>query len=213
MVAVVIAVLLACPSAQAGNTVPAVAAFDAMFATVDDYSYDLHAHEVRGAQTQDRVYNFQFLRPSYAKSLILEGDDKGGGAVWTGGSEVSAHRGGLIAGLHAKLDLNDPRVVSLRGFTTVAGLIQNIVGGYKDTSGTLTQADGGTVGSVQTDRVDLKIADPARYDGVTEQILYLDRATHWPVRQIVYAGSEIVMDAQFTDIKVNIGLRPSDFPF
>lgn len=197
----------------ASNSAPAIAAFDTMFSGVNDYTYELHSHEVKGTRTQDRVYQFEFLKPSYAKSLILDGDDKGGGAVWTGGAQVDAHRGGLISGLHAKIDVNDPRAVSLRGYTTPAGLIQNIVRTYVDTPGTLTQSDGGRVGAVETDRLDLRIADPQTYDGATEQVLWLDHVTHWPVRQVVYAGSEIVIDDAFTAIKTNVGLKPSDFPF
>lgn len=199
---------------RASNTSPAIVAFDAMFAGVNDYTYVLRAHEIKGTRTQDRTYSFAFLRPSYAKSLIVEGEGKGGGAVWDGGSQVNAHAGGLFAGLHAKIDINDPRAVSLRGFTTPAGLIQNFIRAYKDTPGTLAQTDGGPAGAARTtDRLDLKIADPASYDGVTESILYLDAATHWPVRQIVYEGSQIVMDQQFSGIRTNVGLKPGDFPF
>ncbi len=200
-------------SARAASKVPAIAAFDATFAGVNDYTYDLHSHEVQGSRTQERHYNFQFLRPSYAKSLVVDGDGKGGGAVWIGGSQVSAHSGGLLANARVKFDLNDPRVVSLRGYTTPAGLIQNFVRSYLDTPGVLGQSDGGTVGGVATDRIDLQIADPAKYDGATEQVLWFDSTTHWPVRQVVYAGTAVVIDDTFTDIKTNVGLKPSDFPF
>ena len=205
---------LALAALAAGNPEPpAMAQFDAMFAGVNDYTYVLHSHEVKGTRTQDRVYQFDFLRPSYAKSLILDGDGKGGGAVWTGGPQVSAHLGGIASVVHGKLDIDDSRVVSLRGFSTPAGLIQNFMRSYLETPGTLVQMPGGPVGGAQTDRIDLKLADPARYDGITEQVLWIDRATHWPVRQVVYAGSIIVIDDAFSDIHTNVGLKPSDFPF
>lgn len=184
-----------------------------MFAGVADYTYDLHSHEVKGAATQDRVYAFAFLRPQYVKSLIIDGDGKGGGAVWTGGSQVNAHAGGLLAAAHVKIDLNDPRAVSLRGFTTPAGLVQTMVDAYKGIEGSLVQGDGGTIEGVATDSLDLKIADPAKYDGVTEQVMYIDRNTHWPVRQLIYVGSLVVIDQRFTDFQANVGLKPSDFPF
>ena len=43
-------------------------------------------------------------------------------------------------------------------------------------------------------------------------ILYVNHETHWPVRQIVYAGPAIILDQHFSDIKTNTGLKPSDFP-
>ena len=44
-------------------------------------------------------------------------------------------------------------------------------------------------------------------------ILYLSKETHWPVRQIMYDGSQIVLDETVTDLKTNVGLKESDFPF
>ena len=55
-----------------------------MFAGVTDYTYTLKSHEVKGTATQDRVYSYQFLKPHYTKTLIEDGDGKGGGGVWTG---------------------------------------------------------------------------------------------------------------------------------
>lgn len=200
-------------AARAANTVPAITAFDAMFAGINDYEFKLHSHEVKGGATQDRVYDYQFLKPHYVKTLILEGDGKGGGGVWVGGDQVSGHQGGLLALIHLKVDLHDPRAVSLRGYTIPDGLIQNIIDGYGQIPGTLTQGAGGTVDGVETDRLDLKVADPSKNNGISEQILYLNHSTHWPVRQVLYAGNQIVLDQHFTDIQTNTGLKPSDFPF
>ncbi len=69
------------------------------------------------------------------------------------------------------------------------------------------------IGGVPTDRLELKVADPASNDGISQQILYLSQETHWPVRQILYAGSQIILDETITDLKTNIGLTQNDFPF
>jgi outer membrane lipoprotein-sorting protein len=92
-------------------------------------------------------------------------------------------------------------------------LLQRIVAKYASIPGTLTQADGGKIGGVATDRLDLTVADPSSNDGVSEQIMYLSKETHWPVRQILYSGSQIVLDESITDLKANVGLTQSDFPF
>jgi hypothetical protein len=109
--------------------------------------------------------------------------------------------------------MNDPRAISLRGVTIPQGLLQRIVDDYATISGKLTQTDGGKIGGVLTDRLDLKAADPAANDDVTEQILYLSKETHWPIRQIMYSGTQIVLDENVTDLKTNVGLKQSDFPF
>jgi hypothetical protein len=37
--------------------------------------------------------------------------------------------------------------------------------------------------------------------------------THWPLRQILYSGSQIVLDESVENLKTNTGLTQSDFPF
>ncbi|MFY9665188.1 MAG: hypothetical protein WAK19_12140 [Candidatus Cybelea sp.] len=198
---------------RAANSAPAIAAFDQTFAGVNDYTADLHVHEAKDTQTQDRVYQYAFMKPHYVKTLILDGDGKGSGGVWIGGDQVSGHQGGILSGFHLKVDLHDPRAVSLRGVTIPQGLIQRIVDDYATIPGKLTQVSGGKVNGVETDRLDLKVTDPTSNNGISEQILYLSKATHWPVRQIMYDGSQIVLDENVTDLKTNVGLTQADFPF
>jgi outer membrane lipoprotein-sorting protein len=197
---------------RAANSAPAITAFDQVFDGTNDYTAILHVHEAKGDQTQDRVYSYEFMKPHYAKTLILDGDGKGSGGVWVGGDQVSGHQGGIFSGIHLKVDVNDHRAVSLRGVTIPEGLLQHIVDNYATISGKLVQQDGGKVGGVPTDRLDLKVAPGANGD-VTEMILYLSKDTHWPVRQILYAGSQIVLDETVSDLKTNVGLKQSDFPF
>jgi outer membrane lipoprotein-sorting protein len=204
---------MTCITARAANEAPAIAAFDRTFAGISDYTCTLHVHEAKGTQTQDRVYEYSFMKPHYVKTLILSGDGKGSGGVWIGTNQVSGHQGGLFSGIHLKIDLHDPRAISLRGVTIPEGLMQRIVDNYATTPGKLTQLDGGKVQGVDTDRLELKAADPASNNGISDQILYLSKETHWPVRQIMYSGSQIVLDENVDDLKTDVGLKQSDFPF
>jgi outer membrane lipoprotein-sorting protein len=204
---------MTCITARAANEAPAIAAFDRTFAGISDYTCTLHVHEAKGTQTQDRVYEYAFMKPHYVKTLILSGDGKGSGGVWVGTNQVSGHQGGLFSGIHLKIDLHDPRAVSLRGVTIPDGLLQRIVDNYGTTPGKLTQLDGGKVQGVDTDRLELKVADPTSNNGISDQILYLSKETHWPVRQILYSGSQIVLDENVDDLKTDVGLKQSDFPF
>ncbi|MGB8909784.1 MAG: hypothetical protein WCC84_13660, partial [Candidatus Cybelea sp.] len=137
----------------------------------------------------------------------------GSGGVWIGGDQVSGHLGGILSGIHLKIDLHDPRAVSLRGVTIPDGLLPRIIDDYGTIPGKLTQTDGGRIGGIETDRLELNVANPASNHDITEQILYLSRETHWPVRQIMYSGSQIVLDESVNDLKTNVGLTQSDFPF
>jgi outer membrane lipoprotein-sorting protein len=202
-----------CVTASAAKEAPAIAAFDRTFAGVSDYTCVLHSHEVNGTQTQDRVYRYSFMKPHYLKTLIVDGDGKGSGAVWVGGDQVNGHPGGMLAGIHVKINLHDARAVSLHGVTIPEGLLPGIIDDYRTIPGNLTQSDGGKIGDVETDRLDLKVADPSSNHGISEQVLYLSKKTHWPTRQIMYSGSQIVVDESVSDLKMNVGLTQSDFPF
>ncbi len=203
----------ACGVTAAAAETPAIAAFDRTFALTNDYTCILHVHEAKGTQVQDRVYQYWFMKPHSVKTLIVDGDGKGSGGVWVGTNQVSGHQGGLFSGIHLKIDLHDPRAVSLRGVTIPEGLLPRIIDDYATIPGKLTQTDGGKIGGVDTDRLDLKVTDPSSNHDVTEQILYLSKETHWPIRQIMYSGSQIVLDETVSDLKTNVGLKQSDFPF
>ena len=209
-----ISVVLSVPNAaRAANNAPEIEAFNAMFAKVTSYTYKLKAHEVEGTATQNRVYDYSFLKPHFAKTLIESGDGQGSGGVWTGGDQVSGHQGGILSGIHLKVDLHDGRAVSLRGYTIPDGLIQNIIAVYANTPGTLHQQAGGAIGGVQTVLLDLRPSNPAADGGITDRRIWINAATHWPVREVAYAGDQVVLDQQFTDINPNAGLTQNDFPF
>lgn len=205
--------LSSAPIAAPAASTPAIAAFDDAFAKVNDYTITVHAHEVKGDRTQDRVYHYWFKRPNLAKTLIVSGDGTGSGGVWNGGDKVSGHQGGMLAFIHLKVDLHDPRATSLRGYTIPQGLLQNEVQKYKDTKGDLTERTGPTIDGSPTDEVDLKIADPSANDNITRATMYFSKTTHFPVRQIRYENDKIVTDTSFSDLKTNVGLADSDFPF
>jgi outer membrane lipoprotein-sorting protein len=202
-----------CVAASAANEAPAITAFDQAFASVNDYTCILHVREAKGTQTQDRVYQYFVMKPHYVKTLILDGVGKGSGGVWVGGDQVSGHLGGILSGIHLKIGVHDSRAVSLRGVTIPEGLLPRVIDDYGTIPGKLTQVDGGKVGGVETDRVELKVADPASNHDVSDQILYLSKETHWPIRQIMYSGSQIVLDESIRDLKTNVGLTQGDFPF
>lgn len=213
MLVAVIAALSWVTPVSADNTAPAIDAFNQAFASVNDYTYKLHSREGLGSQTQDRVYDYWFMKPHYAKTYIESGDGQGSGGVWNGGDRVSGHQGGILAAIHINVDLHDGRAVSLRGMTVPDGLIQNIVATYATTTGKLIQEDGGTLQGVPTDRLELDVADPTTTHGVTKMILYLNQNTHFPLRQLLYTGDTIVVDQTFIDLRTNVGLTQNDFPF
>lgn len=202
---------LAAPAAA--STVPAIRAFDRAFAKVNDYTVTVSAHERLGNQSQFRVYHYWFKRPNLAKTLIIKGDGAGSGGVWNGGDQVSGHQGGFLAFIHLKVGLHDSRATSLRGYTIPEGLLQNEVDKYTKIPGKLTQSAGPVIDGQPTEMVQLEVANPDANQHVSRMVIYLSKTTYFPLRQIRYHGNRWVADDSFTDLKTNVGLKTSDFPF
>ncbi len=204
---------IAIPHARAlAATTPALDAFNAAFAKTTSFTYKLHSHEVEGTDSQDRVYDYSFMKPNNAKTLIESGDGKGSGGVWKGGDTVSGHQGGFLSGIHLTVSLHDKRATSLRGYTIPDGLPQNIVATYQNIKGTLKEThNAGVIGGGQTDMVELTVLDPNTNGGVTDKKIYFSQSTHFPVREIVYAGTVKILDQSFTDWNLNANLTAGDF--
>ncbi len=185
----------------------------AAFAKVNDYTADIVVHEVKGSDVQDRTYAYSYLKPSDVKLLIVAGPGRGSGAVWTGGDQVSGHRGGILSGIHMKVSLHDPQVMSLRGDTLDTGTVGAMLEQFKDAKGTVTEMDDRTVDGQLCDELSLKPADPAALGGVTRVDLYISHSSHMPVRRERYIGDQLVKSEHVTNEKINTGLTPSDFPF
>jgi outer membrane lipoprotein-sorting protein len=200
--------------ALAGGTTPALTAFDQAFAQINDYTYNLRAHEVQGSNVQDRVYAYSFMKPHFAKTLITSGDGNGSGGVWAGGDQVSGHQGGFLSGIHLKVGLHDGRATSMLGYTIPDGLMQTVVARYKNVAGDLSQHVGGRIDGAQTDVVTLVPSNPsAQNNGATRDTIYFSQANHLPLREILYVGSTVILDQSFLNVKTNTGLTQNDFPF
>lgn len=201
--------MLALPASAA--SVPAITAFEEIFSKVNDYTVTVHAHEVSGNQTQDRVYQYWYKKPHLVKTLIVSGPGAGGGGVWDGGDTVSGHQGGILAFIHLRVGIHDGRATSLRGYTIPDGLLQNQVGKYTTIKGQLSERNGPVIGGQETTMVELKVDPGAGEPGETRALIYFSKATHLPVAQMRYDGDKLVSQEFWTNLRLNVGLKDSDF--
>lgn len=178
---------------------------------IDNYSCSIVVHETLGTQVQNRTYDYWFKKPDLAHIEITAGPGRGSGSWWHGGDTVVGHQGGLLRGIHMTISLTDPRAVSLRGDTMNTASFGYILGVYQSGIGTESEADGGTIDGTPTDMIALKITNPSAYKDVTRDVLYLSKATHLPVRRMRYEGDTLVKQEDFTNVKLNPGLKDSDF--
>ena len=199
---------LACTARASAS---ALTDFNDAWNKVDNYSCSIVVHETLGTQTQDRKYDFWFKKPNLAHIEITSGPGKGSGSVWHGGDTVLGHQGGLFHGVKMNISLNDGRAVSLRGDNMTVGIFGNILAYYQSQASALTEGPGETIDGAATDMVTLKIANPAANKNVSRDVLYLSKATHLPVRRVKYEGDALVKQEDFVNVKLNPGLKDSDF--
>ncbi len=209
------ALLAAAVGAPAGATAPpsALAQANDAFAKVDDYHMTIAVHETAGDQVQDRTYAVSFKKPSLEKVDIVAGAGKGSGIVWLGGDTVRGHRGGLFSGLKMTLDLHNSQVVTLRGDSVDHATIASMLDQFARTKGTVSQAPGPQIDGAGSDALTLDVADPTSDHDVSRVVLYLSEATHLPVRRESFVGTQLVKSEHVTDMKTNVGLTASDFPW
>ncbi|MHB8140520.1 MAG: hypothetical protein ACYDA5_08615 [Vulcanimicrobiaceae bacterium] len=198
-------------SASAANSTPAISAFQALIANVHSYTFRLQSHEVKGSQTQSRVYQYWFMKPHFAKTLILSGDGQGSGGVWSGGNTVSGHQGGILSMIHLTVSIHDPRATSLLGYTIPDGLLQNVVDKYVTTPGRLSQVAGGKINGQLTDAVTLIPNGPTPKRHITKMMIFFSRTSHLPLRNIEWSGNTIILDQSFLHIKLHAHLNGGNF--
>lgn len=191
----------------------ALAEANEAFAKLTDYTATITVHEVDGRGVEDRTYAYAFKKPAYVKADIVAGPGKGGGIVWLGGDKVKGHRGGILSGIRLTLDLHNKQVLSLRGDSVDTGTFGAILDQLKTVKGEISESEGPPVDGMATDALTLKVAAPSTAGGVTKIVLYLSRANHLPSKRERFAGDQLVKSETITDVKINVGLKTSDFPF
>lgn len=197
--------------AAAAPAASSLSEFSEAWAKVSDYSCSIVVHETQGSQTQDRRYDFWFKKPTFAKLEIVSGPGRGSGASWTGGDKVRGHRGGILAGIKMSVSINDAQAVSLRGDNISTASFGYILSNLQSGKGTLSEAAGDAIEGAPTDMIALKIANPAADHNVTRDVVYLSKVSHLPVRRVRYEGDTLVKEEDFVSVKLNPGLRESDF--
>ncbi len=200
-------------TARAAASTSALSAASAAFAKIDDYRTTVVVHEIEGARVEDRTYVVLFKKPTMERVDVVAGPGRGSGIVWLGGDTVKGHRGGLLSGIHVTLSLHDKQVTTLRGDTVESATIPAMLDDFKNVKGQVSEGPGPAIGGATTVAVTLAIAGPADYDGVTREILYLSDVTHLPMRRERYIDSTLVKSEEITDMKTDVGLSASDFPW
>jgi outer membrane lipoprotein-sorting protein len=188
-----------------------VAQFAQAVGSFDDYTVSISTHELSGDNVQDRGYKYAFKKPALAKIETVSGPGRGSAAVWHGGDTVRGHQGGFFSGIKLNIGIHDGRAVSLRGDTIDSASFPAQLEHFRTTKGELSEAAGPAIGGVATESLTLKVADPAANGNVSRDVLFLSSANHLPLRRERFEGERLVKQEEFTNLKLNAGLKDDDF--
>jgi len=187
-------------AAQVNKSTPEFEAFRKAWQGLTNYSLVVVSHETSndGKHSEDRTYDYKFVKPSVAQISIIAGPGKGGGAVWQGGPTIKGHRGGLLSHITLTIAKDDPRALSLRGNQIEYASFGYELDHYASTPGTLAESKGadGNVAITFT-------PNAAENTGVTREVLSLSPSMNLPVKREQFVGDKSVSTETFSNVKLN----------
>jgi len=179
------------------NSTPALGEFAQAWASVHQYTATIQLYEQKGTNTEHAVFAYTFTKPSSLTMHVQQGPNSGATVVWSGSKTVVATKTGAFGISGSKtVSLHDSLVTSIRGSTVKDLSFGSILAHAKKTPGTIEQGPG-VIADQPVDVVTLTVTDPSKDRGLTREILYLSKATHFPVRVDGYDGSQLVQSLQF----------------
>ena len=191
--------------------------FAKRWATIDDYTATIVAHEVDGTRTDDRTFRFWFRKPDHAKLEMTEGYDRGTVVLWTGGSRVHVHVAGLGL-IPLSYGIHDSKVTSMRGNSIARPNLGPTIDCFEQHRDAVRAGSGPTIDGRATQTLTLEIdgglgcpGEPAQDRDVTKDVLTMTRDDGFVVLRERYAGDSLVERWELRDLRVNVGLTDSDF--
>lgn len=187
-------------SAVPARSAPAVMAFANALAAVTAYNATITVFEQQGLRVQNVIFKYTFRRPSTVTVDVVGGPNNGVSLLWTGGTTVSAHRGGtgLNGVFKETLSLHDPKVTTIRGSPVDELSFDRILAHAQQTAGKISQSPGVIINDVPTDAVTLIPTHPAP-GTYTREIIEIAKSTHLPMRVLGYQGTTLVRRIDVVD--------------
>jgi hypothetical protein len=200
------------------NAAPLLSRLAETWSAIHDYRVDIEANELVGKSWNVRRVRYSQLRPNHAKMEILEGDSRGTALIWDGGDRIRVRLGGLMSFLRLSFALSDPRVTSPRGNTIFApdfGKALDCFAAHADEVRIVPgfEADGKATTALAFEHAPGPICstDSQRDLRVTRDVVTLSDETSLPIRRERFEGERSVERWELHDLRINPGLRTSDF--
>ena len=188
-------------TAAVNKSTPAFDAFRKAWDGITNYTEVIAAHETTndGKSTQERTYDYTFVKPNAVMIAITSGPGRGGGAVWHGGPTVLGHQGGFLSGIKLTIAKNDRRAISLRGDQIEVASFGYELDRFASVPGTLSETKDGN-GNV----VISFVPNAADSTGITKEVLTFSPANNLPIKHEAFVGTTRVKIETFSNVKLNV---------
>lgn len=157
----------------------------AAFRAMPGYEGTLKYSQTQDTKASSGTYQISGKGNS-VKVVIQEGNGKGTKLLYTGGSSIKARPGGLLSPIVVTLDVNDPKVVSVRGYRINQILVPETLGQLMDPGNAVLGAE--HAGS----SYHLLVSGPKLLKGCRTLEAWLDDRTLMPTK-IQYADTRSVV--------------------
>lgn len=192
--------------AQAGAVVDAVRK---AWSQTNSTSGVVSFFERKGRETTTSKAEFFWVRPQKLRANILEADSitkRGARLVYLGDGRITAKLGFI----KRTLRIDDPQVLSLRGYRIDQTSLTYIIEGLLDPAAKLRFAGTSAIAGRQADLIDMT-AGKGMLPGCTKMSLAIDRQTRMPLLLEGFEGSTLVFRAELTNVAVNPKLSDNLF--
>ncbi len=172
---------------------------------IQDYHLTADVFTRRGDETQHRVLDYVFKRPSLYRSTEIEGDQEGSTATYNAEGVIHGRRGGLLSAIILTLEPDDERIRNLRGQRFFDSSWGNEIQEARDEMAAgweLVRLDdevyeGSPCYVIATN------AHPEMSE-VTRREYWIDKQAHIFVRRREFEGDVLVRDSKYTNIEINV---------
>ena len=185
------------------------------FDRIQDYTGILESFIRKGDKTEERTYEYRYMKPGWVYMKILEGDNKGAVVIYNPKTEkVRARKGGILGAIKLTFDPTDKKVLSIRGHRVDESHMGAILNRWLDyLARARVEFKGDTaVEGLKGLLLEATGCDTAKYHGTWKEILLLDPDNHLPVLIEQFDSSgELIHRVRIKDLKLNRGLKEEDF--
>ena len=178
----------------------------ARYGMIEDYQCRMEEFSIKDGRREERIMNYYFKKPKLIRIDILQGNrafDRGSVGVYRGGDKVSGHRGGIMKDITLNISKDSPLATSIRGESIDRSDMATVIERFEYHVENSTARMSKKASHLEFEFVPV---DPSLIDGITKDIIWIDRELMLITRSERYEGNKLVQQVFWSAYILNAGL-------